>query len=238
MSESERSELERQHEYDELIRRETRRVVLASVEAGIPDECIGMSLVSLGKIVSNDKHACEVMSDIYARHTDKKLWSKFLLIEGGTWLTRRQVGSALLYRLILRRVNERGQIGMVVKMGHLMTIMNSFDNPRFNIVRKLCKMPALFLEEWDKTQKPSGKTAANARAMIDTILDHRMKYSLPTIISFQGSINDFAGEKAFGEIFDWLASTPESESSDKLCRFRIPGVREATGNSKNAGRNG
>jgi len=212
--------------------RRARQLALATInrakEAKIPSDCLRIKeeefLGFLNPEFYGGKDEMKKITNFIYNDPSFLLGRKFISIDGGDHVVRSKAGYALLFRMI-----AYDKSGVYYGCSELIHKFQSFDTTnglsRNDLAEQLKEYDVLFIGEFSRTIfKPYFESAE----FIDEVLEHRINFNKPTIISCRAPIEKKTLEEraANGELVSdcgrYLASFAIAhETTNEILRIRV-----------------
>lgn len=161
-----------------------RSLLKRGIDAGIPSQYLAIDSKSFSDLICPKYHFSKEHDEVdsltsFIYGTNGGLAKMpFILIDGGNISIRKQIGFAILFKLILE-----DRFGLYQECGQLAAKLQtlSFKESRTDVVDDLKNVGALFISEFDFAQF---QPYVNAGGLLDELLGSRSDNLMPTIISF------------------------------------------------------
>ena len=212
--------------------RRARAIALAIIRRGrdakIPEEFLRINKEGFRELLCEQYHDPNELSSSVYDNADNLLTKTFIVIDGGNFESRKKAGFALLFRII-----ACDKFGRYMDCKDLVHKLYSFqateDQSRNDLTEELKSHDVLFISEFSRSLfKPHFESGE----FLDEILDYRVNYSKPTIVSFSEPMKTFddlavaAAEGALNKDCGVYLSnlSYKEKQTDKIFRVKVKAI--------------
>lgn len=204
---------------------EARRLVLKAIEAGVSKEAMLIEQADFKKMIRAEYYRDEknipivaVANKLSAKIFDEDSYLKWgnsaitIFIDGGMYLSRLMAGQVCLNRAILSCAGRpENTYGAMLNFSELMIRLSEFARNRMVLLDNLKQLPSLFLYEVNHVH--AIRDAADAPALLDSVLIERAANKRPTIFSCASTPSDIAtmGNRV-GSIFSSIVTSVQNKN--------------------------
>jgi hypothetical protein len=211
-------EYQKRMSYENRVRTQAIAILQRAERAKIPKKFLRINQEEFKNLLCAEFHKNpeEVAKKIY--ENAKSLFQfDYLVIDGGSFRTRREAGFALLFRLI-----ACDKIGYYTSFNDLSHELEDALG-RQEISRDIKKYDVLYLGEFQQEFATTQFLGFDAGGFFDSILESREDRSRPTIISFVNPVSSQNTIKTneFGHYIAELSK--QFRTNDRVLRIRVKG---------------
>ena len=170
-----------------VIFNKARAMLLRGMDAGIPKEYLRIPHDKCFELLDDHfyDNKNEVIELIYNKPKEFLFSKDFILIDGGNFASRKQMGFSILYRMIA--CDFFGLYKDCSDLVHkLQTIRSTSDENRNDLANFLKRQDVLFISEF---HEGLFNKHFDSGSLFDEILSYRQDHRKPTLISFSNPLN-------------------------------------------------